>query len=62
MSNKQGREYAEQLKIEAKELIDGIGTDSNLDQRIIKLIYGFTEAGFRESMAEKGIYNTRLKA
>lgn len=55
MSNKQRKEYFERLKSEAKEFIDGIGTDSKRDQKIIKLIYGFTEAGFRESMAEKGV-------
>lgn len=55
MSNKQDKEYFEQLKSEAKEFIDGIGTDGERDQKIIKLIYGFTEAGFRESMAEKGV-------
>lgn len=50
----QGKEYAERLKSEAKEFIDGIGTESELDQRIIKLIYGFAQSGFQESMAGKG--------
>lgn len=55
LNKEQRKEYAERLKSEAKEFIDGIGTDGERDQKIIKLIYGFTEAGFRESMAEKGV-------
>ena len=51
MSKEQSKEYVEQLKVSAKELIDGIG--SELDQRIIKLIYGFVRSGFLESRAEK---------
>lgn len=54
MSKAQDKEYAERLKSEAKEFIDGIGTESERDQRIIKLIYGFARSGFRESRAEKG--------
>lgn len=54
MSETQGKEYYERLKSEAKEFIDGIGTKSEFDQRAIRLIYGFTRAGFRESRAEKG--------
>lgn len=53
MSKKQDKEYAERLKSEVKEFIDGIGTENELDQRIIKLIYGFTRRGFRESRAGK---------
>lgn len=55
MSEKQGKEYAERLKSEAKEFIDGIGTESEYDQRIIKLIYGFARRGFRESRASRGV-------
>jgi len=54
MNNEWGKEYAEELKLSAKELIDGIGTESERDQQIIKLIYGFVRAGFLESRAEKG--------
>ena len=54
MSETQGKEYFERLKSEAKEFIDGIGTESERDQRIIKPIYGFVQTGFRESRAEKG--------
>ena len=53
MSEKQEKEYAEQLKISAKELVDGISTDSKHDQKIIKLIYGFVRAGFLECRAAK---------
>lgn len=53
MSEKQEKEYAEQLKITAKELVDGISTDSKHDQKIIKLIYGFVRAGFLECRAAK---------
>ena len=35
------KEYAEQLKKSTKELLDGIGTDTEEERYIIKLIYGF---------------------
>lgn len=54
MSEEREKEYFEHLKSSAKEFIDGIGTESERDQRIIKLIYGFTRTGFRESRADKG--------
>ena len=54
MSREQGKEYAERLKSEAKEFIDGIGTESERDQRIVKLVYCFARSGFLESRAEKG--------
>lgn len=40
------KEYAEQLKESTKELLDGIGTDTEEEQHIIKLIYGFVRSGF----------------
>lgn len=55
MNGEQEKEYAEQLKLSAKELIDGISTDSKRDQKIIKLIYGFVRAGFLECRAAKGV-------
>lgn len=54
MSETQSKEYAEQLKIEAKEFIDGIGTDSEFEQKVIKMIYGFVRRGFLECRAGKG--------
>lgn len=54
MNKEQNKEYAEQLKLSAKEFIDGIGTESERDQRIIKLIYGFVRCGFLESRADNG--------
>lgn len=54
MSREQSKEYAEQLKQSTKELIDGIGTDTETEQRIVSLIYGFVRSGFMESRAEKG--------
>ena len=54
MNKEQNKEYAKQLKQSAKELIDGIGVDTEEDQRIIKLIYGFARAGFFESRAMRG--------
>lgn len=54
MDKQQRREYAESLKSSAKELIDGIGTESERDLRIIKLIYGFVGTGFLESRADRG--------
>ena len=47
MDKQQRREYAESLKSSAKELIDGIGTESERDLRIIKLIYGFVSRADR---------------
>lgn len=41
MNENQEKEYAERLKSGAKELIDGIGTESEFEQEIIKMIYGF---------------------
>lgn len=57
MSKEQSKEYAERLKQSTKELIDGIGTDTEDEQRIINLIYGFTRSGFLESRARKGVRN-----
>ncbi len=54
MDKRQRREYAENLKSSAKELVDGIGTESERDLRIIKLIYGFVRTGFLESRADRG--------
>ena len=54
MNKKQNKEYAERLKVSAKEFIDGIGTDSEFEQKIIKMVYGYVRAAFRESRAEKG--------
>ena len=48
------KEYAEQLKKSTKELLDGIGTDTEEEQHIIKLIYGFVRSGFLESRAGTG--------
>lgn len=49
----ESKECAELLKSETKKLIDSIGTENELDQRIIKLIYGFARTGFLESIAGK---------
>ena len=54
MNEEQRKEYAEQLKLSAKELIDSIGTDSERNLKIIELIYGFVRSGFLKSRAEKG--------
>lgn len=55
MNGEQSKEYAEQLKQSAKELIDSIGTDTETEQKVISLIYGFVRSGFmEESRAEKG--------
>jgi hypothetical protein len=52
-SSKEGN-MQKSLKSSAKELIDGIGTESERDLRIIKLIYGFVRTGFLESRADRG--------
>lgn len=51
MSEDEKREYTEKLKESAKEFIDGIGTETEMEQRIVKLIYGFARSGFLESRA-----------
>lgn len=60
MSRKQEEEYYEQLKESTKELIDGIGTDGECDQKVIKLIYGFVRSGFLECRAQKGLRNEKI--
>lgn len=54
MSKEERKEYAEKLKQGAKELIDKIGTDTEIEQRVVKLLYGFVRSGFLECSAEKG--------
>lgn len=54
MSREQSKEYAEHLKQSAKKLIDGIGTDTEKEQKIVTLIYSFIRSGFLESRAGKG--------
>lgn len=54
MNVEQRKEYAECLKSAAKEFIDDIGIESERDQQIIKLIYGFTRRCFLESKADRG--------
>lgn len=54
MNKAQNKEYFERLKSEAKEFIDGIGTDSEFEQKAIKMIYSFVRRGFLESRADKG--------
>ena len=53
MSREQSKEYAERLKQSAKELLDGIGTDTEEEQRIVTLIYGLVRSGFMESRTGK---------
>ncbi len=60
MSVSQEKEYIEQLKLSAKELIGGIGTDNKYGRKIIKLIYGFFRSGFLEYKASKGVYGCGL--
>ncbi len=54
MSKEREKEYFEQLKLSAKELIDGIGTENEFEQKIIKMIYGFVRRCFLESRSQKG--------
>lgn len=54
MSKEQEKEYFEQLKLSAKELIDGIGAENEFEQKIIKMIYGFVRRCFLESRSQKG--------
>ncbi len=53
MSREQSKEYAECLKQSAKELLDCIGTNTEREQKIIELIYGFIRSGFMESRQGK---------
>lgn len=48
------KEYTEYLKQYAKELLDSIGTETEIEQRVIKLLYGFIRSGFLECRAGKG--------
>lgn len=47
------KEYADSLKKGIKELVDGIRVDNEQDLKILKLVYGFVHAGFRENRAGK---------
>lgn len=55
MNKDQEKEYTEQLKVSAKELIDGISGDTRLERKVLELIYGFIRSGFLECKAQKGI-------
>lgn len=48
-----GKEQAEQLKETSKEILESIGTDTPLERKVIKLIYGFICSGYRECVAGK---------
>lgn len=54
MSKEQEKEYFEQLKLSAKELIDVIGAENEFEKKIIKMIYGFVRRCFLESRSQKG--------
>lgn len=49
------REYADSLKKGIKELADGIRVDNEQDLEVLKLVYGFVRAGFRENRAGKAV-------
>lgn len=48
------KEHTEQLKEKAKELLDRIGTETEEEQRIVKLLYCFILSGLKECNAGKG--------
>ena len=49
------KEYADSMKKGIKELVDGTSVDNEQDLKILKLVYGFARAGFRESRAGKAV-------
>ncbi|MDE6314780.1 MAG: hypothetical protein K2M46_14400 [Lachnospiraceae bacterium] len=51
MKKESKKEYVERLRQSTKEMLDEIGTDTEIEQTVIKLIYGFTYSGYRECMA-----------
>lgn len=48
------KEHTKQLKESAKELLDGIGIDTPLEQKLISMIYGFVYGCFKNNQREKG--------
>lgn len=54
MNKNQNKEHVERLKQDTKELLESIGTDTEEEQRILTLIYGFVRSGFLESRVGKG--------
>ena len=49
------REYVDSMKKGIKELVDGIRVDNEQDLEVLKLVYGFVRAGFRENRAGKAV-------
>lgn len=47
--NEEKKEYADWLKSAAKELIDGIGTDSDFDISTLERIYTYIRIGFLDN-------------
>lgn len=45
------------MKEDTKKYIDCIGTETEEEQKVIKLIYGFTYTGYRECMISKQFKN-----
>lgn len=49
-----GKERVEQLKASSKEMLESIGADTPLEQKAIRMIYGFVLSLYEECMAGKG--------
>lgn len=49
------REYVDSMKKGIKELVDEIRVDNEQDLEVLKLVYGFVRAGFRENRAGKAV-------
>ena len=49
------KEYADSLKRGIKGLVDDIDTDTEIGQRIMTLIHGFTYSGYLECLKRKAV-------
>lgn len=52
MSKEENKEYADALRDGTKDFLDRIDTDTEIGQRVIKLIYGFARSGLMQCGAE----------
>lgn len=53
MGRKHDIQEIDRMRQSTKEMLDGVGTDTEMERRFIQLIYGFTRSGFLECQAEK---------
>lgn len=53
MSKELNAQEINRMKQSTKEMLDSIGTDTEMGRKVIELIYGFARRGFLEYEAER---------